>query len=211
MMSIYIPCIFNHSEKYIQELCEKELGKVSRIEIVQNKAYVYFEYWYETEKSIIMRKKLEAGIVLKLYTESKPIQMLKNRSNKLQATGVEYTKIEKCGLEGWKKLSIIHPDKLNNGFTRSPSIIKRNVELDNYTHKLEEEIHDLRAALEKAEIRILKDAEIMDDMSKKIEVLENIIHDSNLDYMSSPTLSRSDNTPSDVDDSSPLTMMELEV
>lgn len=210
MMSIYIPCIFNKSDKYIQEICERKLGKVSRVDVVNNKAFVHFEYWYDTEKSISMRKKMESGAVLKLYTESKPLFILKNRSHKLQEP--EYINVEKCGVDGWKKLSIIHPDTLNPGFIKSPSIIKRNSALDNYAFKLEEEICDLRAALEKAEIRILKDAEIMDDMSKKIEVLENIIHNSKLDYISSPTISTSDNTPSDVEnDSSPLTMMDLEV
>lgn len=209
MMSVYIPCIFNKSDKYIQELCERELGKVSRVDVVQNKAFIHFEYWYDTETATIMRKKLEAGAVLQMHTEGKHMLILKVRSNKLQKQ--EDTNIEKCGVEHLSKLSIIHPDTLNPGFIKSPSIMKRNSALDNYALKLEEEICDLRAALEKAEIRILKDAEIMDDMSKKIDVLENIIHDSKLDYMSSPTLSRSDNTPSDVDDSSPLTMMELEV
>ena len=63
--SLYIPVISNCTEMYIKTMFAKHIGKVSRVDFVQNlvkkryEAFVHFEEWFNTPEAI----KLQAEIM----------------------------------------------------------------------------------------------------------------------------------------------------
>ena len=65
-LNLYIPCIAsNISEKRIRHIFHYlEYGQVGNIEFIENNdkkksAYIYFDYWYDTEESKNLQKDIQ--------------------------------------------------------------------------------------------------------------------------------------------------------